>query len=578
MKAARAGDRKPFGGAPLWMSAILLLTVLVYLPGLPGEFMFDDHWNILQNPALEIDSLGLSELQQAAASGRAGPLKRPLAMLSFALNHYFSGFEPGAFKGVNLLIHLCNGLLVFFLARGLLQAPAVRSGAGHNPQRDEIVACLAAALWLLHPLNLSSVLYVVQRMNLLASLFSLLALVLYVCGRRQMGQGRGAVVLLLCAVALCMPLAALGKEVGLLIPLYLLLLELTLWRGQGVDAGQRRFLWVYHGLFAVAPVLLAGGYFLFRPDFILAGYTGRDFSLPERLLTESRVLWFYLRMVLVPDISSLALFHDDLAVSRGLFTPWTTLPALVGWVAAIALGILWRLRLPLVVFAMGLFLIGHSMESTIFSLELVHEHRNYLPQVGVLICLAYYLLGTTAIRARLGVSLALVALLWFGFTTGIRALAWSNLASFSLAQYQHHPESARSNYQMGRIYAMRLGGIEDQETRARYFEQARLHFSRASELQGHFSDGLFGILVLYATNGREPPVGAADELQRRLREERFQVNSVNQLNSLARCVAVGACALDPEVLNALILAARDNPTLAAHVKPLLPGLIGVGSG
>ncbi len=70
---------------------VVTLGVLVSLPGLSGYFFFDDTINIIENPHLRIDSLSLDSLMQAAFSGSAGPLGRPLSTLSFALNYYFTG-------------------------------------------------------------------------------------------------------------------------------------------------------------------------------------------------------------------------------------------------------------------------------------------------------------------------------------------------------------------------------------------------------------------------------------------------------------------------------------------------------
>ena len=90
---------------PLALLLTLALTVLAYLPGLRGPFVFDDITNIVQNHALAIHSLRWDQLMHAALSSDAGPTRRPLSSLSFALNIYFGGLEPSVFKAVNLTIH-----------------------------------------------------------------------------------------------------------------------------------------------------------------------------------------------------------------------------------------------------------------------------------------------------------------------------------------------------------------------------------------------------------------------------------------------------------------------------------------
>ena len=149
-----------------------------------------------------------------------------------------------------------------------------------------------------------------------------------------------------------------------------------------------------------------------NPQWLWAGYDLRSFTLFERLLTEGRVLWFYLGLIVFPQLEHLGLYHDDIAISTGLFTPWTTLPALVGlaWLAFLS----WwtRTRAPLVSFGIAWFLIGHAMESTVLPLEIAHEHRNYLPLLGILLAAAWVLLRALenkGARKTTGIALAIGA-------------------------------------------------------------------------------------------------------------------------------------------------------------------------
>ncbi|MDR3053780.1 MAG: hypothetical protein LBU53_00005, partial [Zoogloeaceae bacterium] len=201
---------------------ILLLTLvfLLYAPGLTGDYVFDDTTNITKNEKIAIESLEIKTLNAAFWSGSAGPLGRPLSMLSFALNHYFTGFDPYFFKLTNLVVHLVNVVLVFWLVHALLRALPARETCGGNahPIRFPFYgALLAAALWGLHPLNLTSVLYVVQRMTSLATLFGLFALALYAAWRSSprhfspFQNGLTGLAILLCLIA-----SVFSKESGLL--------------------------------------------------------------------------------------------------------------------------------------------------------------------------------------------------------------------------------------------------------------------------------------------------------------------------------------------------------------------------
>ncbi|WP_146906938.1 hypothetical protein [Arenimonas daejeonensis] len=160
---------------------------------------------------------------QALTSFRHG-IGRPLPMLSFALDYAFWGGNPLGYKISGLAVHLVNALLVFVLLQRILSLLP-----GAVVERDRIMAGLIAAAWATHPLQVSTVLYVVQRMETLSLLFVLLALLFYLAGRTRQAEGRRGWPLL----AICPPLVALGlacKETAALFPVYALALELTILR------------------------------------------------------------------------------------------------------------------------------------------------------------------------------------------------------------------------------------------------------------------------------------------------------------------------------------------------------------
>ncbi|MGC2165752.1 MAG: hypothetical protein WA632_07040, partial [Gallionella sp.] len=222
------------------------LTILVYLPGLHGAFVFDDTANIIRNAQVEISHLDIASLKSAAASGRSGPLLRPLSMMSFALNYHATGMDPYYFKLTNLAIHLCNGMGIFVLSWLLLNFYGKRFGHAIAAAYVPWIALTVSAAWLLHPLNLTSVLYVVQRMTSLSALFTIWGLVLFLWGRIRLYAGTSGWALILVSLVLFTPLAAFSKETGLLLPLFMLVAEVTLFRFKTEKAGVRRFLVAFY--------------------------------------------------------------------------------------------------------------------------------------------------------------------------------------------------------------------------------------------------------------------------------------------------------------------------------------------
>jgi tetratricopeptide (TPR) repeat protein len=366
-------------------------------------------------------------------------------------------------------------------------------------------ALLTAALWLLHPINLTPVLYVVQRMTSLSALFVLTALWCHVTGRLWMAAGdRRGLWLALAGL----PLAAVGglaKESAALYPLMVLVLEWTLLRRLSAP-GRRALIAVV----AVLPILAGTLYLLSHPQ--LLGYGSRDFTLEQRLLSEARALWLYLRMLLLPDPTVLGFYHDDFALSTGLTTPWTTLPAVLGWSLLLPAALLAGRRYPVASFALLFYLAAHAMESTIFPLELVFEHRNYLAALGPVFALAWLLSGQAVPSARKALAAAAVTLLLaLAAVTHLRALDWSSEQRLILTEVSHHPGSARAQFRTAQMLMDELGRTEG-EQQARIYLAARHHLDQVRQLDPTNLNALFGRMMLELFVGRDPDPAVVDEL------------------------------------------------------------------
>ncbi len=312
-----------------WATLILLCVWFVYRPGLSGDFVFDDWQNIVKNERLALDQLTWPTLKDAALSGFSGPLKRPISMLSFALNRYAVGLDPYYYKVTNVVVHLLNTACVLVFILLLLSTYERSSGSNLSSDRIRFLSLAVCAAWGLHPLNLTAVLYVVQRMTSLSAFFTLLALICYLWWRKRQLDGGGVSTFPLIAFVSFGALGILAKETALLLPLYTFVVEATLLRFRADSVRDRRAVVTFHIIFLGVPALVAGLYLLTHPQWLLERYSYRPFDLPERLLTEARVILFYLQMTFVPNPAQLSLYHDDISLSTGLLTPPTTLGAVV---------------------------------------------------------------------------------------------------------------------------------------------------------------------------------------------------------------------------------------------------------
>ena len=430
------------------------MSTLVFLPGISGPFVFDDFSNITHNKFLRFDTLNFSNVFQAAMSSDAGTFKRPLAMLTFALNSWFAGgtdlAEP--FKVWNLVIHAINSVLILALTIKIIGAASgsIKNGSskeGHLAYQYPLyIATMVAVLWAAHPIQLTSVLYVVQRMTSLSAFFVLLALLSYLSGRQYLENNtfRLSIYCIIFPLALLI-LGLVSKENAILLPVYILLLELTIFSDKPVWAGlkgKRIIRYLIYPWFPLIAVLLVSAIliYVFQPH-----YAGRSFTMAERLLTESRVIVAYIYLIVAPRLSGFALHHDDVIISQGLLTPPTTLLSIIFLLSLALFSWIVRRRQPLVSFGILFFFAGQLLESTFIPLEIMHEHRNYLPSYGLIFaCVAGITAVYDSLKNRVILFLLPGLLAAFSLTSVARASDWSNVVSLYSKEVIHHPRSVRT--------------------------------------------------------------------------------------------------------------------------------------
>lgn len=488
----------------IFLSGVVLFAA--YWSGLHGGFFFDDQPNILELPALRVSDFSLDSLIGVWKSGKSGPYGRPIAQMSFAVNYYFDGFDPFDYKLFNLVIHFLNSLLVMFLFRRLLRAVEPMA----NIHAIALASGLLAAAWLFHPLQLTSVLYVVQRMTSLSALFLLVALLLHV----RMREEGGGVWQLFAAWFLFWPLSFLSKENGVLFPFFVVAWELTVRRA---TVGRIDRLGAVLSLMTALASALATAYLLSPAgQLLISGYAQRHFSLAERLLTEGRVIWQYLGLTVFPQLELLGLYHDDIQISKGLFQPWTTLAAAVGLLVLAATAYRVRKSNPLVSFGVCWFLIGHSLESSFLPLEIMHEHRNYLPMAGPMLVAAWACLRMIVAgegKKRLAIGLVCAFLTYLLFVTSLRSHQFGDEFRRTQIEAQHHRGSARSQYEAGRTLAVYP---EADQADSIIHSMAKAHFERATEADPNFKLGLLGVIDLECRAASSVSEDTVNELARRL--------------------------------------------------------------
>ena len=100
----------------------------------------------------------------------------------------------------------------------------------------------------------------------------------------------------------------------------------------------------------------------------------------ERVLTQPRVILFYISLLLYPITSRLMLIHP-VEISKSLFNPWTTFAAIAVILLILVGAVLTSRKRPLISYCIIFFFLNHLIEGSFISLGLVYEHRNYLPSM-----------------------------------------------------------------------------------------------------------------------------------------------------------------------------------------------------
>lgn len=376
------------------IASLLITLLLIYSNSFEGEWHFDDYHTIVDNPNIRMHALTWDELRKSFYGPTLGTdtahVTRPLAYASFALNYFFGGLSLPGYHAVNVLIHGLASVFLFLLVRLTLTLPPQRERYGEIAYP---VALLSAFLWATSPLHVHAVTIVVQRMASLAGLFFVMSL--YGYARARTAHARMARIAWGTLCGACALSAFATKENTAVLPVTLLLYDLYFIQGVSAASARRSLKW------AVVPAAAVVALGLLYTDFTLQRATYeigvRPFSPLERLLTEARVLFLYAGLLLYPIPSRLMLLHD-IEISRGLADPWTTLAALAGIALCLAFAVAKARRYPLLSFAILFFFLNHLVEGTIIPLELIFEHRNYIPSmfffvplsVLMILCLDYF--------------------------------------------------------------------------------------------------------------------------------------------------------------------------------------------
>jgi protein O-mannosyl-transferase len=532
------------------------VTTAIYWLGLSGSFAFDDTVFLIANHAIQVSSLNLSDWVAAAFSFPAGSHQgRWLGMLSFATNHYFTGMDPFAFKLTNLIIHLVNGMLLFLALNQLFRFYLiVPRGSSHPAFRPALAAAALAALWLVLPINLTGVLYISQRLESLSNTFVFLGLWWYLRARLALWENRKGPASLWLALLISTGLGVLTKESAILLPLYTACTEYALTGGRDRKGHWSRPIIALYGTLLVIP-LIAG--LIWLTGWIGGPQSyGRAFDIPQRLMTESRVLIEYIVWILAPNLDSLTLFHDDIQISRGLLDPPTTILAFTTILGLIAVAFWQQSRRPLLSLGILWYFGGHLLTATVIPLMLVFEHRNYFPSVGILLAISSVaVLEGPRLRTRTVATGFILLFLFYSFTTCLRALEWSSPLTLTASDASKRPESSAAQYEYALVLLRSTLDGDPEPMRRKAFSILEKMAANPK------ADAVHNQLLIVASADRGMPIRDEwwESMIAKLAARPVSSVDVSAMSALVRCFDDKICPRDIEHLHRAFAAATSHP-------------------
>jgi len=342
----------------LFFGLVVILLAVVYRKSLNAPFIFDDNHAIVENAHLH-------HIWPPTAPPQSTLAGRPVVTLSLSINHAIHGLDVSGYRLTNLLIHVGCTLLLFGLVRRLLQH------IGHDAE-SEPLAMAITLIWAVHPLASETVIYIVQRTELLVSLFMLLTLYAFVRGATAK---QSAIWLGACVIACALGMAS--KEVMVGAPLIVLLIDRA-WFSETFKQAISRRKYLYVGLAATWGILIACMVLGPRSDSV--GWH-HGVSPIDYLRTQAGVIGWYLKQVVAPTELSIS-HHVPIA------TQWhqNLLPGVVLLVALLLClyGSFVRRWSAAVVGLIFFILLAPSSSFVPIVTEVAAERRMYLPLAAVI--------------------------------------------------------------------------------------------------------------------------------------------------------------------------------------------------
>jgi len=445
-----------------WVRCLVLvfIGVVVRIPALQGERLWDDQYLANANPFIKSPALVLEAFRHYLYLDSFSIHYRPVQNISYMADYFFWNTNEFGYHLTNVLLHAGGGVLLFFLLRRLIVTFFIpTAGKPAEKKQNEqpwisLVAFLVALIWMVHPVHSAAIDYISGRADSLAFLFAASAWLLFLRGNRSRNRLIQASYYLL--AGLCGLLALCSREIAIV------------WI----------VLFLVHVLFVHKPNSLRLRILIVVCSLaIVAAYAGLRQLPGQRPIIPSVDQWSApvratLMVRALGDYGRLMVFPWNLHMERTVFDPGYYLNN-ASWRDLIALEYLSVLGLVVIgclifgcvrsgpgrtlrCFGAFWFLAGYLPVSNIVQLNAtVAEHWLYLPSVGLLLFVAGWVIDLSPRYQRMAVMVAIFATGALSVRSFIRSTDWVTPETFYRRTIAAGGVSARTGLNLAQIYANR---------------------------------------------------------------------------------------------------------------------------
>ncbi|MFC1561213.1 tetratricopeptide repeat protein, partial [Candidatus Latescibacterota bacterium] len=446
---------------------ICIIGIIIYSNSFDCSFHFDDFRNISTNK-------NIHDIHDIYAIWNSGHFKRFVGYYTFALNYHFHQENVFGYHFVNLLIHICSTLLVFWLVLLILSTPGLRKKP--ISRQKKIIALMCSLLFLTHPVQIQAVTYIYQRLASLATLFYLASLGFYMKARLTKKKHISLISFVISVI-----MALLGmftKETVFTLPFAIILFEFSLLSGDTLFNKKKRTVLLYTVLPLLFAIIIFG---IYSPNikWILGPRISSRTQDPPLtfgiyLITQFRVIVTYIRLLFLPINQNL---DYDFPASRSFFEP-STLGSFFLLVSIFVIAI--RLFPNKRVMSLGIvwFFLTLSIESIIPLHDVIFEYRLYLPMFGFnlfFVSMLHHILWEK--HSKVMIILLLLTISCYSFLTYERNKIFKNDFTLWSDVVMKSPNKERPYNNLGN-YFFHLGK----------YKEAGLNFQKALKLNPNFHE------------------------------------------------------------------------------------------